>query len=160
MNTTAPLAGRVFRRAFTGTPEHLPRQCQRASGIPLCYANSRSLSPLRYQRTNTAASPPVAMPSIPIYPSIFTSDSALSASAGVLGEMAGAHKLTATKTSQREAAAEAPAINAATNRTPAIAQQRFSRAEPFDMPGLLLAGSRMNEPRPGLHGPKVSFASP
>jgi len=27
------------------------------------------------------------------------------------------------------------------------------------MPGLLLAGSRVNEPRPGLPGPKVSFAS-
>ena len=63
------------------------------------------------------------MPSIPIYPSICTSDSALSASAGVLGEMAVGHKLTATKTSQREAAAEAPAINAATNRLLEIAQQ-------------------------------------
>src|ERR1700730_17969757 len=28
----------------------------------------------------------------------------------------------------------------------------------FDVPGLLLAGSRMNEPRPRLPGPKVSFA--
>jgi hypothetical protein len=56
-------------------------------------------------------------------------------------------------------ALEAPTINTAANRMPEIAERQLLASAACDIPGLLLAGNRMNEPRPALPGPKVSFAS-
>jgi hypothetical protein len=56
-------------------------------------------------------------------------------------------------------AIDAPATKTAKRKTPEIAERWIVAGSLSDIPGLLLAGSRMNEPRPGLPGPKVSFAS-
>jgi hypothetical protein len=51
------------------------------------------------------------------------------------------------------------AISAATSSMPQIAERGRFPSGACDIPGLYLAGNRMSEPRPGLPGPKVSFAS-
>jgi hypothetical protein len=56
-------------------------------------------------------------------------------------------------------ATDAPADGAVTNRTKKIAERKIVASGVCDIPGLFLAGRRMNEPRPGPPGPKVSFAS-
>lgn len=40
-----------------------------------------------------------------------------------------------------------------------IAERQLLASAVCTIPDLLLAGNRMNEPQPGLPGPKVSFAS-